>query len=105
MPVHQPSDHEDDQDQSEYAADPDGPALTVIAAAVVPNPPPKRTTSSRMIRTSSIGLSFISFVGNPRRAAAGSFPLGPMKRVVERRPSQEVSGYTLGPRASTYNEG
>jgi hypothetical protein len=22
MPVHQPSDHEDDQDQSEYAADP-----------------------------------------------------------------------------------
>ena len=41
MPVHQPSDHEDDQDQSEYAADPNRPALTVIAAAVVPKPAPE----------------------------------------------------------------
>jgi hypothetical protein len=41
MPVHQPPDHEDDQDQPEYAADPNGPALTVIAAAVVPKPAPE----------------------------------------------------------------
>ena len=41
MPVHQPPDHEDDQDQSEYAADPNRPALTVIAAAVVPKPAPE----------------------------------------------------------------
>ena len=40
MPVHQPPDHEDDQDQPEYA-DPNGPALTVIAAAVVPKPASK----------------------------------------------------------------
>ena len=39
--VHQPSDHKDDQDQSEYAADPNRPALTVIAAAVIPKPAPE----------------------------------------------------------------
>jgi hypothetical protein len=58
-----------------------------------------------MIRISSIGLSFISFVGNPRRAAAGSFPRGPMERAVEQRPKQEVSGLKVGSQASTYNEG
>jgi hypothetical protein len=36
--VHQPPDHEDDQDQSEYAADPNRPALTVSRSAVVLNP-------------------------------------------------------------------
>ena len=41
MPVHQPPDHEDDKDQPEYAADPDGSALTVITAAVVPKTPSK----------------------------------------------------------------
>jgi hypothetical protein len=41
MPVHQPSDHENDQDQSEYAADPNRSALTVIASAVVPKPASK----------------------------------------------------------------
>ena len=41
MPVHQPPDHEDNQGQPEYAADPNGPALTVIAAAVVPKPASK----------------------------------------------------------------
>jgi hypothetical protein len=41
VPVHQPPDHQDDQDQPEYAADPNGPALTVIAAAVVPKPASK----------------------------------------------------------------
>ena len=41
VPVHQPPNHEDDQDQPEYAADPNGPALTVIAAAVVPKPAPE----------------------------------------------------------------
>src|SRR6267378_2251750 len=39
VPVHQPPDHEDDQNQPEYAADPNGPALT--AAAVVPKPASK----------------------------------------------------------------
>jgi hypothetical protein len=39
--VHQPPDHEDDHDQPEYAADPNGTALTVIAAAVVPKPASK----------------------------------------------------------------
>ena len=34
VPVHQPPDREDDKDQPEYAADSDGSALTVIAAAV-----------------------------------------------------------------------
>jgi hypothetical protein len=58
-----------------------------------------------MIRISSIGLSFISFVGNLRRPAAGSFPRQSMERAVERRPSQEVSGLKVGPQASTYNEG
>jgi hypothetical protein len=43
-----------------------------------------------MIRISSIGLSFISFVGKPCRAAAGSFPRGPIEPAVERRPSQGV---------------
>src|SRR6266404_1133056 len=41
VPMHQPPDHEDDHDQPEYAADPNGPALTVIAAAVVPKPASK----------------------------------------------------------------
>ena len=41
MPVHQPPDREDDKDQPEYAADPDGSALTVIAAAVEPKPTSK----------------------------------------------------------------
>ena len=41
MPVHQPSDHEDDKDQPEYAADSDRSALTVIAAAVEPKPASK----------------------------------------------------------------
>jgi hypothetical protein len=48
-----------------------------------------------MIRISSIGLSFISFVGNPCRAAAGSFPLGPMEPAVEGRVKESVS-YTSG---------
>ena len=58
-----------------------------------------------MIRISSIGLSFISFVGNPRRAAAGSFPRGPMEWAVEQRPNQEVSRLKVGSQASTCNEG
>lgn len=41
VPVHQPPDREDDKDQPEYAADPDGSALTVIAAAVEPKPASK----------------------------------------------------------------
>jgi hypothetical protein len=42
MAVHQPSDHEEDGDQAEYAADPDGSALTVIASTVEPKPAPKQ---------------------------------------------------------------
>ena len=41
MPVHQPPDREDDKDQPEYAADPDGSALTIIAAAVEAKPASK----------------------------------------------------------------
>ena len=41
VPMHQPPDREDDKDQPEYAADPDGSALTVIAAAVEPEPASK----------------------------------------------------------------
>ena len=41
MPVHQPPDHEGDKDQPEYAADPDRPALTVIAASIEPKPASK----------------------------------------------------------------
>jgi hypothetical protein len=41
VPVHQPPDREDDEDQPEYAADPNGSALTVIAAAVEPKPASK----------------------------------------------------------------
>jgi len=41
VPVHEPPDREDDKDQPEYAADPDGSALTVIAAAVEPKPAPE----------------------------------------------------------------
>ena len=44
-----------------------------------------------MIRISSIGLSFISIVGNPCRPAAGSFPVGPIEPTVERRPKVKVS--------------
>jgi hypothetical protein len=57
-----------------------------------------------MIRISSIGLSYISFVGSPCRAAAGSFPLGLMEPAVELRPSQGVSDLQVGLQASTYNE-
>ena len=39
--MHQPADREDDKDQPEYAADPDGSALTIIAAAVEPKPSSK----------------------------------------------------------------
>jgi hypothetical protein len=39
--VHQPPDREDNKDQPEYAADPDGSALTEITAAVEPKPTPK----------------------------------------------------------------
>ena len=42
MPVHQPPDREDDKDQPEYAADPDGSALTVIASTVEPKPAPEQ---------------------------------------------------------------
>ena len=42
MPVHQPSDREDDDDQPDYAADPNGAALTVIAAAIKPKPAPEQ---------------------------------------------------------------
>jgi len=41
VPMHQPPDREDDKDQPDYAADPNGPALTVIAAAVEPKPASK----------------------------------------------------------------
>ena len=41
MPVHQPPDREDDKDQPDYAADPNGSTLTVIAAAVEPKPASK----------------------------------------------------------------
>jgi hypothetical protein len=41
VPVHQPPNHEDDQDQPKYAADPNRPALMVIAAAIVPKPASK----------------------------------------------------------------
>ena len=40
--VHQPPDHEDDDHQTEYAADPDGSALTVIAPTVEPKPAPEQ---------------------------------------------------------------
>jgi hypothetical protein len=52
-----------------------------------------------MIRISSIGLSFISIVGNPCRATAGSFPVGPIEPAVEQRPKVKVSkdvNYTSG---------
>ncbi len=39
--MHQPPDREDDKDQPEYAADPDGSSLTIIAAAVEPKPASK----------------------------------------------------------------
>jgi hypothetical protein len=39
--VHQPPDREDDKDQPEYAANPDGSALPVIATAVKPKPATK----------------------------------------------------------------
>ena len=42
VPVNQPPDHEDDGDQAEYAADPDGTALTVIASTVEPKPAPEQ---------------------------------------------------------------
>ena len=41
VPVHQPPDREDDKDQPEYAANPDGSALTVIATSVKPKPAAK----------------------------------------------------------------
>jgi hypothetical protein len=41
VPVHQPSDREDNNDQSEYAADPDGSALSIITTAVEPKPASK----------------------------------------------------------------
>ena len=44
-----------------------------------------------MIKISSIALSFISIVGNPCRAAAGSFPVGPIEPAVEQRPKVKVS--------------
>ena len=91
MPVHQPPDREDDKDQPEHAADPDGSALTVITATVEPKPTPKENTSSRTIRISSIGLSFIRIVGNPCRATAGSFPVRPIEPAVEQRPKVKVS--------------
>jgi hypothetical protein len=41
VPVHQPPDRQDDKDQPEYAANPDGAALTVIATAVESKPAAK----------------------------------------------------------------
>jgi hypothetical protein len=41
VPVHQPPDREDDKDQAEYAANPDGSALPVIATTVEPKPAAK----------------------------------------------------------------
>jgi hypothetical protein len=72
MPVHQPPDHEDDQDQPEYAADPNGPALTVVAAAVVPKPASNENHEQQDDQNQFHRSVFHQFVGNPCRAAVGS---------------------------------
>ena len=73
MPVHQPPDHEDDQDQPEYATDPNGPALMVIAAAVVPKPASKKNHEQQddQNHVPSVGVSSdLSAIRAKRRLAA-----------------------------------
>jgi hypothetical protein len=74
----QPPDREDDKDQPEYATNLSG--LTVIATAVKPKPATKENHEQQDDQNSSIGLYFIRFVGNPCRAAVGSFSLGRSSR-------------------------
>ena len=64
MPVHQPADHEDDEDQAEDAPDPDGSTLTVIAAAVEPKSASEKKheqhdKQNQFHRSSSISLSAV----------------------------------------------
>jgi hypothetical protein len=77
VPVNQPTDHKDDKDSPEYAADPDRSALTVIAAAVKPKPASKYNHEQHDDQNQFHRFVFHQFIGNPcQTAPAGSFALG-----------------------------
>ena len=96
MPVHQPPDREDNTDQAEYAADPDGSALPIIAAAVEPKPASKENQEQHDGQNQFHRSVFHQFAGNPCQAAVGSRPLGPIEPAVEWRPSKQskIVNYT-----------
>ena len=87
MPVHQPADHQDDEEQAEYAADFDRPAATMIAAAIVPKAASEQNKQQHDQKNQSHRFVFHQF-GNPCRAAvAGSFIARPVEPAVQWQPS------------------
>ena len=96
VPVHQPPDHEDDQDQPEYAADPKGPTLTVIAAAIVPKSASKEDHEQQDDQNQFHRSVFHQCRRQSVPSGVGSRPLGPIEPAVEWRPSQESMVYRSG---------
>jgi hypothetical protein len=73
VPGHQPPDHEDNKDLPEYAADPDGPALTIIAAVVEPKPASKENDEQHEDQNQFhrfVFHQFLSAIRADRRLAA-----------------------------------
>jgi hypothetical protein len=68
VPVHQPADYQDDEEQADYAADPGRSAATMIAAAVEPEAAAEQNQQQHDDKNQSHRFVFHQF-GNPCRAA------------------------------------
>jgi hypothetical protein len=91
--VHQPPDHEDDKDQPQYAVDPNGSALTIIAAAVEPKPASKENHEQHDDQNQFHRFVFHQFIGNQLPNGAGrQLYTRPVEPVVEWRPSHPIKG-------------
>jgi hypothetical protein len=95
--MHQPPDHEDDKNQPECAADPDGPALTVIAAAIEPKPASKENHEQHDYQNQFHRSVFHQFCRQAMWRLA-TVHEGQSSRLWERRSSREskIVNYTSG---------
>ena len=87
MPVHQPPDREDDKDQPEYAANPDGSALTVIATAVKPKPATKENHEQQDDQNYFHRFVFHQVCRQSVPSGGWQLSTSPIKPAVERRPA------------------
>jgi hypothetical protein len=86
VPVHQPPDHEGDKDQPEYAADPDRPTLTVIAAAVEPKPASKENHEQHDDKNQFHRFVFRQYCRQSVPSGGWQLSRGPIDPAVERPP-------------------